>query len=248
MRLRPPEGGISRRYAPPRGTFPRHRDTPHPVGLLLDGLVFLRPKVARLRLRRCSGLRKRSPISLGRKSSGWVALAEVPSSLVWDLAAYRRSARGWFSSPVTPVRSAELPIHLFAVGFRKRLDGRPRRCRIARCGDEGLSEVTGSSISPAAAMMLRAVQGREAGVLEGWLEQLELAAGGDKRRAACHRLTSPSQFCTTASPATRRQPRRREKPPLQDSTLDDVAAPRARRGGCSNGRPSARPRCASGGW
>ena len=144
----------------------------------------LRPKVARLRPRRCSGLRKRSPLSRGRKSFGWVALAELPSSLVWDLAAYHTICARLVQLARDAGSFAELPIYLSAVGFASAWMGDLANATSLVAESESLSEATGSSLSPAAPMFLRSLQGSEAGVLAGLARALKLAAGGGQESAA----------------------------------------------------------------
>jgi hypothetical protein len=165
--------------------LPRSPRTPHPSGLLLDGLALLTTEgrtAATPTLQRAAEALADLP---GEDVLRLGALAQVPSSLVWDLVGYREIS----ASLVHLARDAgaflELPIYLFACVFASTWMGELAGAESFVAEMKGVSEATGSPISPVAVMLLRAVQGREAEVREALASVLELAAPGQQEGTIC---------------------------------------------------------------
>ena len=176
-------GGIVSEICAAARDRPRSSDT-HPVDLLLDGFVLLTTEgraAATPTLQRATEALATLP---GEEvlRLGW--LAELPSSLVWDLAAYHTICARLVQLARDAGSFAELPIYLSAVGFASAWMGDLANATSLVAESESLSEATGSSLSPAAPMFLRSLQGSEAGVLAGLARALKLAAGGGQESAA----------------------------------------------------------------
>jgi DNA-binding CsgD family transcriptional regulator len=159
--------------------------TPHPVGLLLEGLALLTTEgrtAATPTLQHAAEALADLP---GEDVLRLGALAQVPSSLVWDLVRYREISARLVHLARDAGAFFELPIHLFACVFASTWMGDLAGAESLVAEMKGVSEVTGSPISPVAVMMLRAVQGREAEVCEALASMLELAAPGQQEGTIC---------------------------------------------------------------
>ena len=165
--------------------LPRSPRTPHPFDLLLEGLALLTTEgrtAATPTLQRAAEALADLP---GEDVLRLGALAQVPSSLVWDLVRYREVSARLVHLARDAGAFFELPIHLFACVFASTWMGDLSGAESLVAEMKGVSEVTGSPISPVAVMLLRAIQGREAEVCEALASVLKLAAPGQQEGTIC---------------------------------------------------------------